>query len=130
MAARCQSAHTERMTKTITLAFLLLFSLAAFAGDDPVTITGEIVDMHCYASRGAHGADHAGCSNACISRDVPVGLLTSDGMLYLLLNEKPVAVKDKVAGMAGKTVKATGKVSEKNGVKVLQLAIVEVPPAP
>lgn len=118
------------MKKTIALALSLLFSLATFAADEPVTITGEIVDMHCYTSRGAHGADHAGCSNACISRDVPVGLLTADGMLYLLLNEKPVAVKDKVAGMAGKTVKATGKVIERNGVKALQLATVEAPAAP
>jgi hypothetical protein len=118
------------MTKTMALTFLLLLlSLAAvtFAAektDEPVVLTGEIVDMHCYTSRGAHGPDHAGCSNACINRDVPVGLLTADGMLYLLLNEKPVAVKEKVAGMAGKTVKATGKVIERNGVKAFQLVSV------
>jgi hypothetical protein len=54
-------------------------------------------------------------------------LLTADGTLYLLLDAKPVAVKDKVAGMAGKTVKATGKLVERNGLKALQLASVEVP---
>jgi hypothetical protein len=121
------------MTKTLALTFLLLFTLAAVTlaadktaekTDEPVVLTGEIVDMHCYTSRGAHGPDHAGCSNACINRDVPVGLLTADGMLYLLLNEKPVAVKEKVAGMAGKTVKATGKVIERNGVKAFQLVSV------
>ena len=117
------------MTKTIAFAFLLLFSLAAFAADEPVTITGEVVDLHCYTGRGDHGAEHSGCSNACISRNVPAGLLTADGTLYLLLDAKPVAVKDKVAGMAGKTVKATGKLVERNGLKALQLASVELPAA-
>ena len=118
------------MTKTITLALLLLFSLSPVAADEPVTITGEIVDLHCYTTRGAHGADHAGCSNACISRNVPAGLLTADGTLYLLLDAKPVAVKEKVAGMAGKTVKATGTIVERNGLEALQLASIELPPDP
>ena len=98
---------------------LLLFALAAAAGDS-VTLTGEVVDLHCYTSRGAHGEEHAGCSNACISRDVPAGLLVGD-TLYLLLNEKPVAVKEKVAGLAGKTVKATGRVVERGGMKALMV---------
>jgi hypothetical protein len=96
---------------------VLLFAFSALA-DDTVTLTGEVVDLHCYTARGAHGEEHAGCSNACISRDVPAGLLVGD-TLYLLLNEKPVAVKEKVAGLAGKTVKATGKVVERNGMKAL-----------
>jgi len=98
---------------------LLLFALAAAAGDS-VTLTGEVVDLHCYTSRGARGEEHAGCSNACISRDVPAGLLVGD-TLYLLLNEKPVAVKEKVAGLAGKTVKATGRVVERGGMKALMV---------
>ncbi|HEY0157757.1 MAG TPA: hypothetical protein VGF28_10770 [Thermoanaerobaculia bacterium] len=107
------------MTKTIILLFLLtLLAFTAAAVEETVTLTGEVVDLHCYTSRGAHGEEHAACSNACISRDVPAGLLV-DGTLYLLLNEAPVAVKDKVAGLAGKTVKATGKVVERNGMKAL-----------
>ena len=117
---------TVRMTKTIAVAALLIIlAFAALAADETVTLTGEVVDLHCYTTRGAHGAEHAGCSNACISRDVPAGLLTADGTLYLLLNEKPVSVKEKVAGLAGKTVKATGKIVERNGVKALQLVSVE-----
>ena len=104
-------------------ALVLLFAFTALA-DDTVTLTGEVVDLHCYTARGAHGEEHAGCSNACISRDVPAGLLVGD-TLYLLLNEKPVAVKEKVAGLAGKTVKATGKVVERNGMKALMVETVE-----
>ena len=109
------------MKTTFFLAVLLTVSVFA----DEVTLTGEIVDLHCYTSRGARGEEHAGCSNACISRDVPAALLTDDGTLYLLVNEKPVSVKEKVAGKAGKKVKAHGTIVERNGVKALQLASIE-----
>ncbi|HEX6098800.1 MAG TPA: hypothetical protein VF432_20965 [Thermoanaerobaculia bacterium] len=111
------------MKTTIALALLLLAFTASAA--DEVTLTGEIVDLHCYTSRGAHGEEHAGCANACISRDVPAGLLAADGTLYLLINEKPVSVKEKIAGKAGKKVTAKGKVVERSGVKALQLTSVE-----
>lgn len=112
------------------LAIILGFSVSASGqeGDakKPVTLKGEIVDMHCFVTRGERGPDHAGCANACISRDVPAGLVTEDGTLYVLLNERPVSVKDKVAGLAGKTVTVTGFPVERNGVKGLQLQTVKV----
>jgi hypothetical protein len=111
------------MKTTLALAVLLLTS-TLFAADE-VTLTGEIVDLHCYTNRAARGEEHAGCSNACISRDVPAALLTEDGTLYLLVNEKPVSVKEKIAGKAGKKVTATGKVVERSGLKALQLISVE-----
>lgn len=110
----------------LLLAVVLLLTSLAIADDaKEVTLSGEIVDLHCYTTRDAKGTDHAGCSNACISRGVPAGLLTEDGTLYLLISEKPVSVKEKVAGLAGKKVKATGKVVERSGMKALQLASVE-----
>ena len=113
------------MKKIVGLLLCSLLALFAFAADEPVTLTGEIVDLHCYTSRDAHGEQHAGCANACISRDVPAGLLTEDGTLYLLLNEKSSSVKEKIAGKAGKKVTAKGKVVERSGMKALQLASVE-----
>lgn len=119
-----------RVLQIGALAIILGFSASAFAqeGDakKPVTLKGEIVDMHCFVTRGERGPDHAGCANACISRDVPAGFVTEDGTLYVLLNERPVSVKDKVAGLAGKTVTVTGFAVERNGVKGLQLQSVKV----
>lgn len=111
----------------VVLAILLALPLLA---DDksvtaPAVLTGQIVDLHCYASRGAAGEEHAGCANACLSRNVPAGFLADDGTLYLLLDEKPVAVREKVAGKAGKPVKVTGKIVERSGLKALQLVSVE-----
>ena len=111
--------------KKLAAAALFLFALTSFAGDEAVTLKGEIVDLHCYINRDAKGEEHAGCSNACISRDVPAALLTEDGTLYLLINEKPVAVKEKIAGKAGKKVTAKGVVVERSGMKALKLASVE-----
>jgi len=113
------------MKKFALLLAVVLLALVAVADDKTVTLTGEIVDLHCYTSAGKHGEEHAGCSNACISRDVPAALLVEDGTLYLLVNERPVSVKDKIAGKAGKQVTATGKLIERSGVKVLQLISVE-----
>ena len=108
-----------------TLAIALAFSLVLLADDAPQKVTGEVVDAHCYLSRGAHGEEHAGCANACLSRDVPAALVTADGTIYLLLNEKPVSLKEKIAGKAGKTMTATGKVVERNGLKAIQVATIE-----
>ena len=112
------------MRTIIAIALLFLLAFTASAADE-VTLTGEIVDLHCYTSRGARGEEHAGCSNACLSRDVPAGFLTDDGTLNLLVNEKPTSVKDKVAGKAGKKVTAKGTLVERSGLKALQLTSVE-----
>ena len=116
--------------REIALAlFLFLVAFTGLAADEPATaektMTGEIVDLHCYTTRGEHGEKHAGCANACISRDVPAGFLAGDGTLYLLLNEKSTSVKEKIAGKAGKPVTVRGKIVEKSGVKALQLTSVD-----
>jgi hypothetical protein len=118
------------MKKSAFLASLLLLAFVLVADDKKaddksVTLSGEVVDMHCYITRNAKGAEHTGCSNACISRDVPAGFLADDGTLYLLVNEKPISVKEKVAGKAGKKVKAHGTIVERDGVKALQLVSIE-----
>ena len=87
-----------------------------------ITIKGEVVDMHCYVTRHGgegSGAAHAGCANACINRGVTPGFLASDGKLYLLFDEKPFAVKEKIAGLAGQQVTLKGIVVERAGVRAI-----------
>lgn len=85
-----------------------------------VAIQGEIVDLHCHSSRGASGEKHAGCAEACISRGVPAGLVTTDGVIYLLLDEKMTSVKDRIAGKVGKAVTVSGTVTEVGGMKIVK----------
>jgi hypothetical protein len=107
---------------------IVLFALLSMGGEKKeVTLKGEIVDMHCYISRhnGGQGAEHAGCANSCIGRGVTAGFVSEDGKLYVLLNEKMTAVKDKIAGLAGQAVKLTGFLLERDGVRAIELVRVE-----
>jgi hypothetical protein len=90
---------------------------------------GEVVDLHCYVTRGARGAEHAGCANACIARGVTPGLVTADGKAYLLLGEKPFSPKDTLAGRAGATVTVRGTLVERGGMSALQVRSIEAAPA-
>jgi len=91
----------------------------------PVTLKGTVVDMHCYVTHGIHDAKHTACSNACIARGVPAGLLADDGTLYVLFEEKPFSVKDRVAGLADVPVIVTGTPVTRSGVKGIQIAAIE-----
>ena len=95
-----------------------------------VTLSGTVVDMHCYVTHGIHDAAHTGCANACIARGVPAGFLTDDGTLYVLFGETPHSVKETVKDMADVPAKATGTPVVRGGVKGLQLRSIERTDAP
>ena len=90
-----------------------------------VTLSGEVVDLHCYLTRGASGAEHAGCGNACLARGVTAGFLADDGRVFVLLGGRPFSVKDQIAGLAGEKVTLTGTPVERGGMRALQLKTVE-----
>lgn len=90
---------------------------------DEGTWTGEVVDLACYVSKGAKGADHAGCAKSCVKGGQPMGLLTDDGTLVLLAsdhkNGEPYeALKD----MAGGKAVVSGSLAEKDGMKVVTVS--------
>ncbi|HTD52067.1 MAG TPA: hypothetical protein VK780_03500 [Thermoanaerobaculia bacterium] len=90
-----------------------------------VSLTGTVVDMHCYVTHGIHDAKHTACANACIARGVPAGFLTDDGTLYVLFDEKPFSVKDKVAGLADVPATLTGTPVVRGGIKGIQIKSIE-----
>jgi hypothetical protein len=53
-----------------------------------VTLVGEIVDYSCYLQLGKHGTKHRDCGQKCLKNGQPIGLLTKDGKLYLLMEEE------------------------------------------
>lgn len=123
------------MKKTLGLVSVALIILAALvcsrnltASDAPpaeVAIRGSVVDMHCYVTHGIRDAAHTACSNACIARGVPAGFLAEDGTLYLLFEEKPFSVKDRVANLADVPAVVRGTVAVRNGVKGIQMKSIE-----
>jgi len=73
----------------------------AWAAD---TITGEVVDMACYMPHPdtGRGPGHRKCADTCLKKGLPIGLVTDDKQVYLLLedHENPKAyaqLKDKAA---------------------------------
>jgi len=90
-----------------------------------VSLNGTVVDMHCYVTHGIRGAKHTACSNACIARGVPAGFLAEDGTLYVLFDEKPFSVKDKVAGLADIPATLKGTPVVRGGIKGIQIKSIE-----
>jgi len=122
----------KRITLALGVLLLLAAAISVQAADQTktatkeapktVSLTGEIVDMGCYLSEGAHGEQHKSCATMCINGGMPMGLLTSDGKLYLLTmshdNADPFNSAKK---MAAEQVTITGVLEERNGMKALQV---------
>ena len=88
--------------------------------DDPKTVTGEILDMKCYKASGKHGDAHKECAAKCIKGGSPMGILTEDGKVYLLIEGKENAdAYNNAKKFAGEKVTLTGTVSEKDGEQAL-----------
>ncbi len=66
---------------------------SAITGAKPVegkatTVVGEIIDLSCYLQVGKHGEKHRECGQKCVRNGQPVGLLTEDGSVYMLIDEE------------------------------------------
>lgn len=108
------------------IAVFLFLLLAAPLMADVETITGEVMDTFCYATKDAQGKEHSQCASSCIKAGVPMAIRTPDGKLYFPLREdhKPAnALFEKFGGL---NVKTSGPVYEKNGVKFIVVKSVEV----
>ncbi|MBI5760832.1 MAG: hypothetical protein HZA46_20110 [Planctomycetales bacterium] len=52
------------------------------------SVIGEVIDMSCYLQVGKHGDKHRDCGQKCVRNGQPVGLLTEDGSVYMLIDEE------------------------------------------
>jgi hypothetical protein len=86
------------------------------------TITGEVVDTGCYIGHSARGEKHISCATKCINQGMPMGLLTSDGTLYLLtMNHDNADPYNNIKALAGKTVSVTGTAMSRGGMKAIEV---------
>ncbi len=93
------------MTKRLLLALVtggLLLAVTPLRAAE--TVSGEIVDLTCYLAHpeSGRGPSHRKCADTCLKKGLPMGLLTDDKQVYLLLedhdNPKPYAqLKEKAA---------------------------------
>lgn len=109
-----------KITASLLVAGLSVLSLSAFGQAKTMTVKGEVLDMSCYMSKGAKGAGHKQCAEMCLKKGLPAGLLTSNGQVYLLVEDHDKAdAYNTVIKHAADQVQITGTYANKNGVQAL-----------
>ncbi len=85
-----------------------------------IKVHGEILDLACYADHEAKGEKHKKCALMCVQSGAPMGILSDDGVVYLLVgsheDEKPY---EKAKEYAAENVTVKGKLTERNGLKAI-----------
>ncbi len=115
---------------TMAMAALMLFAFApalwaqhshdAHGDAADITVKGEIVDLACYIGHGAKGSGHQQCALKCAQMGQPLGILTTDGKLYILAADHQDATAFKKAKqLAGEQVEMTGSPAERDGIAAL-----------
>jgi hypothetical protein len=117
------------MKRIIAVAIALVFAGTAVANEGhempgmkaaTKSVRGEVVDMGCYLGHGAKGADHVSCATKCLAQGMPMGILTSNGTLYLVtLDHDNADPYNDLKGMAGKDVTVTGELLTRSGMKAI-----------
>src|SRR5437867_11069641 len=83
----------KRILATTAVLACCALPLAAQAHEkmagDEMTITAQVVDLNCFTTNGASGAGHKACAQACAKAGVPLGVLSSDGTIYVPVSSKP-----------------------------------------
>lgn len=81
----------------------------------PVTLVGEIVDFSCYLQIGKHGEKHRACGQKCFTAGQPIGLLTEDGNLYMLMEEEHDPRRDGLTDFRKAAIEHTAHIMEVSG---------------
>jgi hypothetical protein len=94
-----------------------------------VTRVGEVVDFSCYLQLGKHGEKHRACGQKCVNNGQPIGLLTKEGMLFMLMPEEHdprrdagVDARPSGADHMGQIVEVTGTEASVNGYRAIFVA--------
>jgi hypothetical protein len=112
--------------------FPLAIGATALAGTaaaaERATLTGELIDTWCYYSGVMGGYDsilgtaHHTCALWCAAGGVPVGLLTDDGDVYMVLKLEgadPLAEPETLLTVASDRLTVDGLVYERDGMKYI-----------
>lgn len=90
------------------------------------TITGEVIDLSCYTQLGKKGEAHKACGSLCVKNGAPVGVLTKEGKVYMIIAEQhhprrdgQVSLAQFFSGKMADTVTLTGMLSRQGGMETL-----------
>jgi hypothetical protein len=107
-----------------TMALLACFAVplsAQAAQSNETTITGQVVDVTCF-THGQSGAGHKMCAEACAKAGVQLGILGSDGTLYMPISDKAAdPTNPRLVPFVEGKVRVTGKHKLVNGLHTIEL---------
>jgi hypothetical protein len=115
----------------VALAALTLLPCLVLAADtaakpEEKTFQGEILDLGCYLGHNGKGPDHAMCAQMCAKNGQPMGLLTSDGTVYILTQSHDDAKPyNQLKEIAGQKAEIKGTVGTNGGLKGLTVLSVK-----
>ena len=106
-------------------AFVAALTMPVFAAD--MTVKGEVVDIACATSKkeAGKGDAHAACAMTCAKSGQPVGLLTADA-IYTVTGDYAANKNAKLLDFVAKKVIMTGEVTEKDGVKSINVKSIKL----
>jgi hypothetical protein len=105
------------------LALLLSFGAWSAAAKE-LKLTGEVVCLNCYVTKGLRGEAHVACGKRCVGSGLPVGLRDDRDRIHVLIGQdKPL--NKTLAPLMGQRVVATGQEYHHGGVSVFKASKVE-----
>ena len=107
------------------IAVVALLAAPVAAAD--MTVKGEVVDVACSIAKkeAGKGAAHANCAMVCAKKGQPVGILTADA-LYTVVGDYAAANNAKLLDFIAKNVIVVGEVTEKDGVKSINVKSIKL----
>lgn len=117
----------KRMSALVAVVGLVFaFGASTFAGDVR-TVTGEVIDIDCYAKNGdkATGDEYKACTLTSSKEGGAMGVLAEDGV-YRISGKFTGNNNAKLFGLLGKQVSATGEVTEQDGKKSITVTNVKL----
>lgn len=87
------------------------------------TLTGRLIDLHCFMTEQYPTKDHERCTADCIRNGVPAALETPTGLV--ILGQGMTGPAKTLLPLAFQQVEARGKLYEKSGIKYLDVASVK-----
>ena len=117
------------MLKIALLASCLALPVLAHEGEKhdeakeksaAVTMSGELVDMGCYMIHEGKGKKHAKCAGSCVTGGAPLGLLTKDAKVILIVGDHDDAKPFLEAkALAGSNATLSGTLITRGGTTAL-----------
>ena len=113
------------ISMVVGAALVAALAMPAFASD--MTVKGEVVDIACSTAKkeAGKGAAHASCAMVCAKKGQPVGILTADAV-YTVTGDYAANSNAKLLDFVAKNVIVTGEVTEKDGVKSINVKSIKI----